>query len=159
MNVTSLWQYGHEALLSGIDNAEWDRQVCPEWTLRDAIINLAAMEYVLVEVLESVIFGGDTPTVDRFVADHERFAEDAILERRHLSGAEVLEEYRYAYALSSYLMTHIPTEKWRERGTVPWYGPDFSLEDFVVLFLFEHKRDFISWIMQSSHEPQPKPII
>jgi hypothetical protein len=155
LNVITLWQYSHDALLGGLDTSDWERKICPRWTLRDAIINLTTMEYVLIEVLESIIFGTDTPMVDRFVADYERFAEDEIIQRRNLSGAEVLEEYRYAYALSSYLLSHVPSEQWRQPGTVPWYGPDFSLEDFVVLFLFEHKRDYIAHIMKANHEHEP----
>jgi hypothetical protein len=49
------------------------------------------------------------------------------------------------------MMAHMPHEKWRERGTLPWYGLDFSLEDLVVLFLFEHKREAVAQIMQAQH--------
>jgi len=153
MNVISLWQYTHQALMGALENPVWAREVCPERTLKDVITNLTAMEYVLCEVLESMLEGSPTPALDRFVADYERFSREEIAERRRLSGEEVLEEYRYIYTQTSLLMAHIPHPRWRERGTLPWYGPDFSLEDFVVLFLFEHKRETVAQIMQASHEP------
>ena len=152
MNVVSLWQYTHQALIGALDHPTWEREVWPQRTLKDAITNLTAMEYVLCEVLESMLDDSPTPTLDRFVVDYDRFNREEIAERRTLSGDEVLEEYRYIYAQTSRLMTLMPGRKWRERGTLPWYGPDFSLEEFVVLFLFEHKREAVAQIMQANHE-------
>ena len=157
MNIGTLWQHGHDALISGLHEPEWERKVCPEWTLRDAIINLTTMEYLLSEVLESIIHGTETPTLERFLAGHDQFNRMEIAERRSLTGAAVLDEYRYAYSQTRWLIAQVPREKWREVGTVPWYGPEFSLEDFVVLFLFEHKRGYVAQIMQSRHANRPLP--
>lgn len=149
MNVTTLWQYTHQALRGALDGQGWDRQISPKWTLRDAIINLTAMEYVLYEVLDSLMGEGATPTLDRFVADYDCFNREEVAERCNRSGDEILDEYRYAYAQTSMLMSRIPSAKWYERGTLPWYGSDFSLEDFVVFFLFGHKRKIVAQIMAS----------
>lgn len=152
MNVVSLWQYTHQALIGALDNPSWDRELWPQHTLKDMVINLTAMEYVLCELLESLMDDGATPTLDRFVADVDHFMREELAERRKRAGDIILDEYRYIYAQTRMLMALIPSEKWRERGTLPWYGPDFSLEDFVVLFLFEHKREAVAQIMQANHE-------
>ena len=39
----------------------------------------------------------------------------------------------------------IAPETWREVGTIPWYGPQYSLDDLVVYQMYGHKRE---------HDPQ-----
>jgi hypothetical protein len=34
---------------------------------------------------------------------------------------------------------------WRDTGTIPWYGPEYSLDDLVVYQQYGHKRE---------HDPQ-----
>ena len=36
-------------------------------------------------------------------------------------------------------------ETWRQIGAIPWYGPEYSLDDFVVYNIYGHKRE---------HDPQ-----
>lgn len=39
------------------------------------------------------------------------------------------------------LATLIPPEVWREVGTIPWYGREYSLHDLVVYRQYGHKRE------------------
>ena len=41
--------------------------------------------------------------------------------------------------------SYIAPEVWREVGTIPWYGPEYSLDDLVVYQMYGHKRE---------HDPQ-----
>jgi hypothetical protein len=50
-------------------------------------------------------------------------------------------------------MTHaraITAERWREVGTIPWYGPQYSLEDLIVYTMYGHKRE---------HNPQLEAVL
>jgi hypothetical protein len=44
----------------------------------------------------------------------------------------------------------IPAEPWREAGTIPWYGPEYSLNDLVVYQMYGHRRE---------HDPQLGAVI
>ena len=39
---------------------------------------------------------------------------------------------------------------WREVGTIPWYGPEYSLDDLVVDQWYGHQRE---------HDPQLKAVV
>jgi hypothetical protein len=38
-------------------------------------------------------------------------------------------------------IAQIPAEKLREAGTLPWYGMEYSLDDFLVYTYYGHKRE------------------
>jgi len=39
------------------------------------------------------------------------------------------------------LVPRIPPERWREVGTIAWYGPEYALDDLVVYLMYGHKRE------------------
>jgi len=43
------------------------------------------------------------------------------------------------------LAASISPDVWREVGTIPWYGAEYSLDDLVVYQQYGHKRE---------HDPQ-----
>ena len=53
----------------------------------------------------------------------------------------MLAEYEVAYARAVTLMVRIPVEGRRLNGVLPWYGPEYSLEDFIVYTFYGHKRE------------------
>jgi hypothetical protein len=44
----------------------------------------------------------------------------------------------------------IAPEVWREVGTIPWYGAEYSLDDLVVYQQYGHKRE---------HDPQLSAVL
>ena len=44
----------------------------------------------------------------------------------------------------------IAPEAWREVGTIPWYGPEYALDDLVVYQMYGHKRE---------HDPQLSAVL
>ena len=82
---------------------------------------------------------------DLLSADRETFNDDQAAIRRDWPVEQVLDEYLQAYER---LMEHaraIAPERWREVGTIPWYGPEYSLDDLVIYQIYGHKRE---------HDPQ-----
>lgn len=39
------------------------------------------------------------------------------------------------------LVAQIPAETARLTGTLPWYGAEYALDDFVVYTFYGHKRE------------------
>jgi hypothetical protein len=48
------------------------------------------------------------------------------------------------------LVARIPAERWREVGTIPWYGPQYALDDLAVYTMYGHKRE---------HAPQLEAVL
>ena len=59
---------------------------------------------------------------------------------------EVLAEYRDANARVAGLLARLPAETLREPGTLPWYGAEYALDDFLVYMYYGHKREHCAQI-------------
>jgi hypothetical protein len=72
----------------------------------------------------------------------ERSADDRCPIRRIFEPA--------ALVLDAAISDPLPAETWREAGTIPWFGPGYSLNDLVVYQMYGHKRE---------HDPQLGAVI
>ena len=61
--------------------------------------------------------------------------------RKEKSMQEVLDEFNDAHANVMTLAVQIPPETLRQTGTLPWYGMDYALDDFLVYVYYGHKRE------------------
>ena len=105
--------------------------------------HLGAFEVRLADVLAT--FVGAPPESDLLSADPETFNDDQAAIRASWTIDQVRDEFVAAYDRA---MTHaraIPVETWSRVGTIPAYGPEYSLDDFVVYNIYGHKRE---------HDPQ-----
>jgi hypothetical protein len=53
----------------------------------------------------------------------------------------VLGEYNDTQARVMLLAPTITPEVWRKAGTLPWYGMEYALDDFIVYSFYGHKRE------------------
>ncbi|HEX3054162.1 MAG TPA: maleylpyruvate isomerase N-terminal domain-containing protein [Aggregatilineaceae bacterium] len=147
MNGNDILKYGHLTVLHSIDglaDGDWEAGgVCGVWSVKDIMAHLASYEHLLVDVLSGFLEGGKTPYLDQF---NDQFNDVQVAERQHLSPQGVLEEYNQTYELAASMAARIPAEKWREPGTLPWYGAEYSLDDYVVYTFYGHKREHTAQI-------------
>jgi len=72
VNASDILKYGHRtvlATLDGLPEAEWyTPNVCGVWSVKDILAHLASFEHMLVDVLNSLLCGTPTPTLDRYRA-------------------------------------------------------------------------------------------
>jgi len=145
MNVVDVLKYGHKTVLDSVDGlAEADALhpgVCSVWSAKDIIAHLGSFELLLEDVLKTFTDGGPTPTLDAKQAKGKDFNESEVAERRGETYEDVLAEYRGAHERVMSHMERIPAETLRKEGTIPWYGPEYSLDDFVVYTNYAHKRE------------------
>lgn len=146
MNAVDILRYGHffiEEKVSGLPEAAWyPAGVVGYWSVKDVVAHLASFEQMLVELLGT--FSGaeaGTPVLDRFCADQLAFNDEEVERRQHLSAPESWEEYVAAYQEALDLLQKIPVEQRRQEGTLPWYGAEYSLDDFLVYTFYGHKRE------------------
>ena len=91
----------------------------------------------------------DAPLVsDLLTADPRTFNDDQAAIRKDWTIEQVTDEFLAAHER---VMTHargVTPERWREVGTIPWYGPEYSLDDLVVYQMYGHKREHSAQIAE-----------
>ena len=151
MNALEILQNGHATVLAAIrDLPEEDWMtpgVCGFWSVKDIIAHLASFEQVLVDVLKSLLVSrSSTPTLDRLRQDFDRFNDIEVEARQRLSAAEILAEYNDAHEQAVQLLARIPWEDRVVRGSLPWYGAEYDLDDFIAYMYYGHKQEHCAQI-------------
>lgn len=145
MNAVDILKYGHQTVLqtiAGLPYEEWNTSgVCGVWSVKDIIAHLASFELVLVDVLCSFVESGPTPNLDDFVQMRDQFNDVHVNRRKNKSAEAALAEYNAAHAQVMHLITQIPPDTLRQPGTLPWYGMEYALDDFLVYTYYGHKRE------------------
>lgn len=145
MNASDILKYGNATLLKsleGLPEADWNTPgACGYWSVRDIVAHLASYEQVLLEVLTSFLGGGPAPYLERMGADDAGFNDKEVDARKGLSVQATLGEYSAAHARSMALVVRIPPETLRQAGTLPWYGLEYALDDYIVYAFYGHKRE------------------
>jgi hypothetical protein len=145
VNATDVLKYGHETVLKtieGLPESEWETSgVCGVWSVKDIIAHLASFELVLVDVLSMFLDAGPTPYLNRMVEEGDQFNDNWVAEYGDKTGAEALAEYCDAQVRVMSLVVQIPAETLRQPGTLPGYGPEYALDDFIVYSYYGHKRE------------------
>jgi hypothetical protein len=148
MNPADILKYGHLTLsraIQDVPDSDWETAgVCGVWSVKDIMAHMTSYENMLVDVL-TPFTGAETtmPTLSRMgQLGSEAFNDQEVEARRGKTPAEVREEYNTVCAyIIEQLVPKIPPEVWRENGTLPWYGMEYSLDDYIVYTFYGHKRE------------------
>ncbi len=145
MNASDILKYGNRTVLQTIDGlpkSDWSTGgVCGWWSVKDIIAHLTSFEQVLVEVLNTFLDGGPTTTLEAYYTDGQKFNDDQVTLRGDKTPDQVLAEYDELHACTLSLVARIPEETRRRPGTLPWYGMEYALDDFIVYAFYGHKRE------------------
>jgi hypothetical protein len=138
--------YGQRTVRSTIDRytpTDWDRIALGVWTAKDLLGHLGAFEVRFADVLATFV---DAPREsDLMDADPPTFNDDQAAVRKDWPLDRVMAEFLDAHERVMRHAKAIAPEVWREVGTIPWYGREYSLDDLVVYQMYGHKRE---------HDPQ-----
>jgi hypothetical protein len=151
MNAIDVLMYGQRTILATMSRYrpdDWDRIALGVWTAKDLLGHLGAFEVRFADILAQ--FVDAPPTSDLMSADPRTFNDDQAAIRKDWTIEQVTQEFLDANAR---VMTHaaaITPERWREVGTIPWYGPEYSLDDLLVYQMYAHKRE---------HDPQLSAVL
>ncbi len=146
MNATDIVRYGNQTLLRSIEGVEpWEWEVpgaVGTWSIKDILSHLTSYERLIGEVLGSFLGEGLGPYATQIMElGGHGFNERQVADRAQRSPEEIVGEYREAYEQSERILERIPEEKRREVGTLPWYGPQYALDDYLVYTSYGHKRE------------------
>lgn len=145
MNTIDVLKYGQQTILRTVEGFPASGVeipgACGFWTVKDIIAHLTSYELLLVDVLSP--FAGEPAThyLDRKATLGEQFNDAEVRARQGKTMKEVLDEFNAAYTRVMALAGRIPPEKLGQTGTIPWYGLEYSLEDYIVYTFYGHKRE------------------
>ena len=149
MNASELLEKSNLLVIQTVDDlpeTAWDIPgACGNWSVKDIIAHLASYEHIIVDVLN--IFQKEQPThyILKFLHESDQFNKVEVEVRKYETAQHVLEEYQDAQVEATSLLMQIPGEKVQERGTMPWYGEDCCLADFINR-MYEHTREHCAQI-------------
>jgi uncharacterized damage-inducible protein DinB len=150
MNASDVMKYGHEMVLQAVDGlpeAEWRAPgVCGVWSAKDVMAHLAAVELLILDALTTQTGGGPTPYLDAFKTKDPGLNDKEVARRRDWSAEKVVAEYTDAATRAMGLAARITPETFRRTGTLPWWGEEYSLDDFLVYFSYGHKSEHCAQI-------------
>ncbi|HEY6408732.1 MAG TPA: DinB family protein [Ktedonobacteraceae bacterium] len=145
MNATDILKYGQLTVLQSIDGfpeANWETSgACGIWSVKDIIAHLTSYEHVLVEVLSTFLGGSSTPHLAKYTEPGGQFNDAEVDARKEKTIKEVLAEFNDTHAQVMTMLAKIPIETRQQTGTLPWYGMDYALDDFIVYAFYGHKRE------------------
>jgi hypothetical protein len=151
MNAVDVLMYGQRTVRATIDRYaadDWERIALGVWTAKDLLGHLGAFEVRFADVLAG--FVGAPAESDLMGADPRTFNDDQAAIRKAWPLSQVMEEFLAAHERVMVHAKAISPETWREVGTIPWYGSDYSLDDLVVYQMYGHKRE---------HDPQLSAVL
>ena len=151
MNAHDILKYGHlwvHKHLEGLTEEQWmTPNVCGVWSVKDIVAHLASYEWVLVDVFSACVQSAPTPTLDQHNSmDGDSFNEVQVGKRKNDSVQKIFEEYNQAYEEVMKILPRISEDELRQPGTIPWYGNEYSLDDFIVYQYYGHKREHCAQI-------------
>lgn len=145
MNALDVMTYGHLTVMGaveGLSEEHWnDEGVCGVWSTREIIAHLASYELVLADVLRGFAGGTSAPALDQYLAQRDDFNDAEVDRRRGQSVSETLAEYSQAYEQVAEVASGISPGTWMKVGAIPWYGNEYSLDDWIVYQFYGHKRE------------------
>src|SRR5258708_14802083 len=79
--------------------------------------------------------------MDQLGADHGKFNDDQVAARKDHSAQQVFDEYQAQHAKNMALIAKITAEVIRQAGAIPWYGPEYNLDDYIVYQYYGHNPE------------------
>lgn len=145
MNALDILKYGHQTVLQTLDgfpDEAWENSgACGIWSVKDIIAHLTSYEKVLVDVLSTFVDDGPTPYLKKYTDPKANFNDSEVALRKEKNVQEVLYEYNDVHRQAMALAAQIRPETYRQAGTLPWYGAEYALDDFIVYAFYGHKRE------------------
>lgn len=153
MNALDILRYGHKDVLESVkdlsDSLQNKAGVTTSWSVKDALAHLASYEHLLEDVLNFVAQPGSaTPYLNAMNKSSSNFNDEQVLVYKDKDFDQVLDDYNKTYDRVAHIVELLGPKKLQEVETIPWYGKEYSLDDFIVYASYGHKREHTGQIKQ-----------
>jgi hypothetical protein len=145
MNVLDMLKYGDQTLMGAVKDlpeADWEiAEALGYWSVKNIIAHMTSYEIFLEQVLNTFLGADSIPLLEEMKQYGDGFNDEQVNRRQGYRVEEQLEEYHQAHGRVMELAAQIPAETFPQNGTIPWYGEDYCLDDFIVYTIYAHKRE------------------
>ncbi|MDT8306624.1 MAG: maleylpyruvate isomerase N-terminal domain-containing protein [Anaerolineae bacterium] len=145
MNAVDILKYGHltfQGALARVPIEAWHAGgVCGVWSVKDIIAHLASYEELLADILGIFLGDEEAPHLQHYLELGPPFNDIAVAARQALSAEQALAEYNQHHTAVMRRIPQIPMARCYQPGTLPWYGAEYALDDFLVYQYYGHKRE------------------
>lgn len=145
MNAVDILKYGNLTFLGTLARVPveaWQAGgVCGVWSVKDIIAHLDTFEELLVDILGTFLGAEQAPRLDRFLQLGPSFNDITVAALQAASSEEIVTRYNVHHAAVMDLIPQIPVARCYQPGTLPWYGAEYALDDFLVYQYYGHKRE------------------
>jgi len=145
MNASDILKYGQGTVLQaieGLSETGWETPgACGVWSIKDILAHLTSYEHVILDVLSTFVSSNPTPYLRKYTEPGGGFNDSEVDARKGKTVKEVLGEFHDTHSQVMSLAARIPVETFRQTGTLPWYGMEYALDDFIVYTQYGHKRE------------------
>lgn len=163
MNPADILKYGHLMVMRTVADIPQDKMevsgVCGIWSVKDIMAHLASYEHWLEEALAPFaqlnIGNPIMSQISSLGSDGFNAAQVALWKDK--TPAEVVSEYEKACKhILEDVYPKVPSAVWSQVGSLPWYGAEYSLDDFIVYTFYGHKREHCAQINVFKDTLKPK---
>ncbi len=149
MDLPGLMEYAQGVVLKSIEGlAEAHREnepACGSWSAKDVLGHLGGFKLLVVDVLSTFCDNSDTPYLKQMLSGGgDSFGEAQVTNRKNQSFQDNLNEYKLAHQRMMILLAQIPEPTLHQKGTLPWYGSEYALDDFILYTDFGHQIEHSS---------------
>jgi hypothetical protein len=145
MNALDMLKYGDRTLMNavkGLPETDWEiPEALGYWSVKNIIAHMTSFEIFLAQVLSTFLGEDSIPLFEEMKQYGDGFNDEQANRRQGYSVGEQLDEYKQTHRQVIELAAQIPAETYRQNGTIPWYGKDYCLDDFIVYTNYAHKRE------------------
>lgn len=117
-----------------------------DWSVKDIFAHFTSCQCVMLDIFASVKGETPTPALDKWLHNRERYDSVGVARRRNNMVQAVLDEYNDVHMETINQLIRIPDDLLRQKGTLPWYGMEYDLEQFIAHVFCHHKRDLCEHI-------------
>jgi len=156
--------WGHKHIIDSlkeIKEKDWNKiGVTSRWSTKDLVAHLVSYEYLLVDAFRYVLkLNMDRPYLDAMNEGPEMFNDAQVTVRTSKSKTYVLREYNVAHQEAVKLMKKIGPRLLAKPGTIPWYGKQYSLDDFIVYANYGHSEAHVTHLKTFAAKMKNKKIM
>ncbi len=144
MELTGLLEYAHGMVnksTTGLaETGRVEELACGVWSVRDVIGHLCSFKLLVEDVVSTFSGNTGTPYLQLMLTlGPDNFGETQVVARKEFSFEANLAEYNDSHSRMMTLLAQIPEPETHRPGTLPWYGAQYALDDFILYTDFGHQ--------------------
>lgn len=157
MELTGLLEYAHGMVIKSTSGLEetgrTEELACGTWSVRDVIGHLCSFKHFAEDVISTFTGNTDTPYMQLMFSLGGDFGDAQVAARKGFSFQENLAEYNESHRRMMALLARIPDAEIHRAGSLPWYGEQYALDDFILYTDFGHQIEHASQLALLRDQP------